>query len=111
MADDRSIRVRFVAEYQSYLQGLRSASAATKNFGREISGQGNAVKADVEKVGRAALVMSTGMAVALGASAKAAIDWESAWAGVTKTVDGTEAQMADLEEGLRDLATELPSTH
>jgi TP901 family phage tail tape measure protein len=51
------------------------------------------------------------MAVALGASVKAAVDWESAWAGVTKTTDGTTSEMAALEDGLRDLAKELPATH
>lgn len=48
---------------------------------------------------------------ALGATAKAAMDWESAWAGVTKTVDGTPAQMADMEQGLRNLAKTLPLAH
>ncbi len=42
---------------------------------------------------------------------KAAMDWESAWAGVTKTVDGTDAQMVGLEGDLRSLAKELPATH
>lgn len=111
MADDRSIRVRFIAEYQSYVQGLRTAAAETANFGREVSGHGKAVKADVEQVGRAALIMAGGTVIALGLAAKSAIDWESAWAGVTKTVDGTASQMASLEDGLRDLAGELPATH
>lgn len=48
---------------------------------------------------------------ALGAATKAAMDWESAWAGVTKTVDGTPEQMAEIEAGLRGLAKTLPSTH
>ena len=48
---------------------------------------------------------------ALALTAKAAIDWESAWAGVTKTVSGTPAQLAAVEDGLRGLATTLPSTH
>lgn len=112
MADeDRSIRVRFIAEYQSYVEGLRRAGAATTEFGREVSGRGKAVTADVERVGRSALLMAGGMAAGLGLSVKAAVDWESAWAGVTKTVDGTAQQMADLEDGLRNLAKELPSTH
>lgn len=49
---------------------------------------------------------------ALGAGAAfAAVSWESAWAGVTKTVDGTADQLAELEAGLRDMAKELPATH
>lgn len=48
---------------------------------------------------------------ALGASTKAAMDWETAWAGVTKTVDGTPEQMAELESGIRNMAKTLPATH
>ena len=48
---------------------------------------------------------------ALGLATKAAMDWESSWAGVQKTVDGTAPQMAELEAGLRGLARELPSSH
>lgn len=47
----------------------------------------------------------------LGLATKAAMDWESAWAGVQKTVDGTAPQMAALEQGLRGLARELPASH
>jgi TP901 family phage tail tape measure protein len=63
------------------------------------------------EAGTALLVMGTASVAALGASAKAAMDWESAWAGVTKTVDGTPEQMAEVEAGLRGLAKTLPSTH
>jgi TP901 family phage tail tape measure protein len=47
----------------------------------------------------------------LALAGKAAMDWESAWAGVTKTVDGTPAQMDELESSLRGLAKTLPATH
>ena len=48
---------------------------------------------------------------ALGLATKAAMDWESSWAGVQKTVDGTAPQMEALEAGLRGMARELPSSH
>lgn len=37
-------------------------------------------------------------------------DFESAFAGVKKTVDATDQQLADLEEGLRDMAKNMPMT-
>lgn len=111
MADDRTIRVRFQAEVQNYLAGVKAAGAATQEFGKGISGQGAATKKQMESVGKGALLMAGGITVALGLSAKAAIDWESSWAGVNKTVDGTAAQMGELEDGLRGLARELPATH
>ncbi|MGI6085925.1 MAG: phage tail tape measure protein, partial [Acetivibrionales bacterium] len=71
-----------------------------------------------EKVGKtltnAGNKLTTGLTlpiVAVGAaSIKAAIDFESAFAGVRKTVDGTEEQMAALEQGIRDMAKEIPAT-
>lgn len=111
MADDYSIRVRLLAEIQSYKDGLNQAATATREFGRNVSGMGDAASVDIERVGRSALVMSAGLTASLGLAAKAAIDWESAWAGVTKTVDGTNQQLTELEDGLRQMATELPATH
>ncbi|MFW5898862.1 MAG: phage tail tape measure protein [Jiangellaceae bacterium] len=49
-------------------------------------------------------------AAAVGAT-KAAIDWESAWTGVEKTVDGSASQMERLEGDLRDMTGELPASH
>jgi hypothetical protein len=48
------------------------------------------------------------MVAGLGMATKAAMDWESSWAGVTKTVSGTPAQLAKVEQGLRGLARTLP---
>jgi TP901 family phage tail tape measure protein len=98
---------------------MGQAAGATKGFASEVAGHGKAVRVDVERVGRAALVMAGGMALALGGAAKAAMDWETAWAGVTKTVnqganetaEQFSAAMGQLESDLRGLATRLPSTH
>ena len=50
------------------------------------------------------------IATAFGASVKEAVEFESAFTGVEKTVDGTEQQMEKLKQGIRDLAKEIPST-
>ena len=55
----------------------------------------------------AGATMSAGLALAT----REAIRWESAWAGVQKTTDGSPEQMAALEGELRQLARTLPSTH
>lgn len=47
----------------------------------------------------------------LGMAAREAIKWESAFAGVRKTVDGSDAEIAALEGELRNLAKTLPATH
>ncbi|MBT2538676.1 phage tail tape measure protein [Arthrobacter sp. ISL-69] len=67
--------------------------------------------AAAEKAGATLMTFGTAAVAGLGLAGKAAMDWESAWAGVTKTVDGTPEQMNALEESLRGLATTLPATH
>lgn len=62
-------------------------------------------------VGTVAAGAGAAVLAGLGLATKAAMDWESAWAGVTKTVGGTAPQMNALEGELRDLAKELPATH
>lgn len=64
-----------------------------------------------ETAGKSLMLFGATSVAALGAATKAAMDWETAWAGVTKTVDGTPEQMAQLESGLRGMAKTLPATH
>lgn len=44
------------------------------------------------------------------AAAKAGIEFESAFAGVKKTVEGTEEELATLRQDILDMALEIPST-
>lgn len=49
--------------------------------------------------------------VGVGAAAvNSGIKWESAWTGVTKTVDGTKKQMKELEKGLLDISKRTSSS-
>lgn len=64
-----------------------------------------------EIAGKSLLAFGALTVAGLGAATKAAMDWETAWAGVTKTVNGTPDQLAEMETGLRGLAKTLPSTH
>ena len=45
-----------------------------------------------------------------GFALKTAIDFESAFAGVIKTVDATDAELGVLRQGIIDMATEIPAT-
>lgn len=60
----------------------------------------------------AAGVLAAGSAIAsfIGVSVKAAIEYESAFAGVRKTVDATEAEFGQLSDNFRDLATRIPTS-
>lgn len=65
----------------------------------------------MEKLGRGMVTFGAATLAGLGVASKAALDWESAWTGVLKTVEGSDAELAAIEDGLRGLATELPATH
>ncbi|GHU48761.1 hypothetical protein FACS1894127_0110 [Clostridia bacterium] len=47
---------------------------------------------------------------ALTYAGKAAIDFESAFAGVQKTVDATDTEFAELRQGILDMSKEVPSS-
>lgn len=122
---DRSIVVRLRAEVQGFNQAMAQATKATEQVGK---GTEDAAKRAGTAMGRmvqsaqqnreawstaGATLTGFGAATvgALGLATKAAMDWESSWAGVQKTVDGTAPQMAALEQGLRSMARELPASH
>lgn len=110
----RSVIVRLEAEVAGYVAGMGRAASSTDSVARQVVNSRRQIdqnRAAMEKAGNTAVVFGTATVAALGASAKAAMDWESAWAGVTKTVDGTPEQMDALEGSLRGLAKTLPSTH
>ncbi|ALQ31233.1 hypothetical protein ATC04_12135 [Arthrobacter sp. YC-RL1] len=104
---------------------MDAAAAKAKETAKKTEDAGKASESGIGRLAQTANAheqawnqVSTGMVAsgtavvgALTLSTKAAMDWESAWTGVTKTVDGTPAQMAEMETGLRKLARTLPSTH
>ncbi|WP_139194715.1 phage tail tape measure protein [Arthrobacter sp. UCD-GKA] len=117
--------VRIKAEIGSFKRDMMVAAGAARKAAQETEAASTKASSGIGKLGRVAGMheqawgqVSTGL-VAGGVAAaggvalvtKAAIDWESAWTGVKKTVDGTPKQLAEVEGGLRNLARTLPSTH
>lgn len=111
---------------------LREQEAADRKYRAMASAQGAAIREDearqraaadaiaaaekrkqaaYQATGRALVVTSGAILAGLGAATKAAMDWESAWAGVLKTVDGSTFQLVKLEQDLRALTRVLPATH
>lgn len=64
----------------------------------------------VKTTAEALLAAGAAAGVVGGLVINAGSDFESAFAGVKKTVDATDQQLADLEEGLRDMAKNMPMT-
>src|SRR5699024_9157376 len=88
----------------------QSAGAAQTGLGRMVQ-SAQLQRESWDQAGRALAGFGTITLGALSASTAAALNWESQWTGVTKTVDGTTQQLEGLEGGLRDMARELPATH
>lgn len=84
-----------------------SAGESLKNAGEKISTFGE----KASKVGGTLTKTVTLPVIAMGTAAvNAQVKWESAFAGVKKTVDGTTEQIAELEKGIKDMSLALPSS-
>lgn len=111
---ERVTKVSLIAQVNSYVADFARANQSTKKLGETA----DETRARLEKqqhamtqVGVAATAAGAVALAATGLAVKAAIDWESAWTGVTKTVNGTDAEMQQLEDDLRGLTRVLPATH
>jgi TP901 family phage tail tape measure protein len=91
-------------------EGVRK-SAMFKRELAELEKQQRQHRAAITDLGQGMASFGTAVAVGLGLATKAAISWESAFAGVRKTVDGSDEEIAALEGELRNLARTLPATH
>lgn len=85
---------------------LSNTGKKIEEFGTKVENVGN----KIEGAGKKLSAFSVATGTALVASAKSAIDFEDAFTGVEKTVDGTQEEMAELKQGIRDMAKEIPST-
>lgn len=92
----------------------RSVSQAFKDLGESLENVGDKTKKagdNIKGMGDFLSTYVTAPIVGLGAlSFKAAMDFESAFAGVRKTVDATEAQFAALNKGIREMAKQMPAS-
>lgn len=92
--------VKVGADIGDALKGLDNVSDKLRNYGQELQDAGLRMTA-----GLTAPLAGAGLAVFnLGS------DFESAFAGVRKTVDATEEQLAGLRQGIRDMAMDLPAS-
>lgn len=108
---DQSVIIRFRALYESKLAGLqrdidRVGASAGAAAGK--AGSGLNALAKFSQVAGTALMVGVGAALAVGI--KAAIDFESAFAGVRKTVDASEEEFQRLSDGIRAMSKEIPIT-
>lgn len=90
----------FFGKMENFGKNLVKSGDHIQQFGKKVSDFGGTLTKGVT----APLLASAGFAV------KAAIDYETAFAGVKKTVDGTPQQFARLSNSIREMAREMPSS-
>jgi TP901 family phage tail tape measure protein len=95
---------KFASELNTQIdKALSDAEKKTRGF--------NMLSSQLSGVGQALTLGVTAPLAAIGGlSLKAAIDFESAFAGVRKTVDATDAEFDQLEKGIRDMAKSMPES-
>jgi len=121
---DRSVLVRLQANITDFKAQMQQAERAVKGVGDQSKKTEVDAKTSLGRMvqsadrhreawdtaGTSLLGFGAATVAGLGMSIKAAVDWESAWAGVTKTLPD-DADFAATEAGLRNLARTLPATH
>lgn len=99
------LRALLVADTAEFDRAMKRAGESTKKWGKELQTLGREATA-------AGATLTAGLTlplVAIGAGAsKLAIDFESSFAGVRKTVDATEGEFKKLETQFRTLAKTIP---
>lgn len=101
----RDVLVRFRATVDGFTTPVDRAKASVEQL-RESTEKTQAW----DKLSTGAVVAGAAITAGLGFAVKAAMEWESAWAGVLKTVDASPAQFEQLEGQLKELARTLPAS-
>ncbi len=97
-----------IAGFQGPMQRAAQTAIAT---GKQIGDAARNSSAEWDRVGGGMLKGGAVIAAGLGLATKAAMDWESQFAGVKKTVDGTPQQIDQLEGSLRGMARTMAASH
>lgn len=87
-------------QFQAAGQKMQDVGNKIKGVGDKIAGIGSSLTAKV----------TTPIVGAFGASVKAAMDWETAFTGVRKTVDASAEEYDQLAKNIRTMATETASS-
>lgn len=114
----RSVTVRLSAQTSAYQAAMARAAASTRALGITAQTSFNNVGTRLDKVGtvmsnvgsKLTTRVSLPLAAAGGMAIKTAVDFETAFTGVRKTIDATERQYRQLERGIQRMAERVPAS-
>ncbi|MEE0865508.1 MAG: phage tail tape measure protein [Clostridia bacterium] len=105
---------REIINTENKLIKLKNEASNWRKAGEKLTQWGenlNKISSKIDNLGNKLTTRLTiPIAGAMTLATKQAIEFESAFTGVTKTVDGTEEQLNNLKKGIKDLSKEIPST-
>lgn len=106
--------IKTESQLKEYEKQLRAVNLQNHEFNQKMQEAGEKLQDVGKKLTDVGKTLSTRLTAPLaafgGVAAKSAIDFESAFAGVRKTVDATEQEFAALSKGIRDMAREIPAS-
>lgn len=107
----RTVETRLTANIAGFQGPMQKAAQVAIATGQSISKAASSSSAEWDRVGGGMFKSGAVIAAGLGFATKAAMDWESQFAGVKKTVDGTPQQIDELEGSLRGMARTMAASH
>jgi len=110
-AEVRNLYVVLSAKTTDFTGRMVASGAAARKFGDDVTSMSDKQQRALHSLGSSFGKVGLSAAVGLALMAKAAVDWESEFAGVRKTVNGTAEEISGLEDNLRGMARTMPASH
>ena len=105
---------REIVNTENKLKTLKIEASNWTQAGRSIEEFGKKVSNISNKIDKIGTTITTKLTLPIAAVATGAVnsakEFETAFTGVEKTVDGTKQQIANLKQGIKDMAEEIPSS-
>lgn len=105
---------REIEATQIKLNSLKAEASKWNTAGNAMVDFGDKVTAISNKIDKLGTTLTTGLTLPIvaltGALINSSKEFETAFTGVEKTVDGTAEQMEELKQGIKDMAEEIPSS-
>jgi TP901 family phage tail tape measure protein len=108
LAEIAGLGVRLTLDAAGFNTGLKRATGSLNKFDSRVGSVGRGAGQLSSGLARSGAIIGTAVVGGFTAAAKAAIDYESAFAGVRKTVDASEAEFVTLSDQFRALARTIP---
>ncbi len=110
----KNLTYKIGADIGDLRREMEASGELTRGMKKELAdleAQQRKHRAALTDLGQGFLTYGAVVGAGLALAGKAAMDWETAFTGVRKTVDGSPEEIAALEGELRKLARTLPATH